>query len=606
MSQAKKEVYQILFDDEYAGIITKLEPGAIPLQLNYEFLREFRENNFGESPCFQLANDFLAFSYRGEAQPYFKLNVRYNPAFHTKNLLLKNTYLGECIERQGFRFENITHPLKYPSDQETPKLLVYIVPCIDLIKVYDNNPDTHNKETDALIIKLRKKEKKKPTLFHSLGSYMDAISDKFPDKTINDFSEYKYEHQRKNLDTSGICIGLNSYKYDTIQSSFDDRMTIDLIYMLYPGTNKVCSILIAQLGECSEHDLNHLWTVRLICNAKGDSTTQNNAAILIGAYCWCLRKIKQQYGLLELAGGYGNMAGYCLYAKFGFREVGHSFRCSAFTKGNVPMMNQIFNDFHSFDDISNTVIKNASIKDGVAQPKIELCKKGASPKKIKAAHATQLVPGDRIFFWVVKDLSLVNSNNAGILPEDFRKSTKPTDYKLGKVIKQVFRKNSNQQYDLTIQYPYRETPSKKDDEYKFFMDESDHSSNSNVNKIKILTIDVVNKIVTMMFEYISEEGIAQGVDFTFPTEESSSDSYIDSDDKSSSSSSSHAQSTSSSPKPTRKKTLKDRKSIRTIRRRRTEGLIGHRTKPARINIAPKPLRGTLLNKIKNKGKNHSP
>ena len=67
MSQAKKEVYQILFDDEYTGIVTKLEPGAIPLLLNSDFVSEFRENNFGESPCFQLANDFLAFSYRGIA-----------------------------------------------------------------------------------------------------------------------------------------------------------------------------------------------------------------------------------------------------------------------------------------------------------------------------------------------------------------------------------------------------------------------------------------------------------------------------------------------------------------------------------------------------------
>jgi len=80
--------------------------------------------------------------------------------------------------------------------------------------------------------------------------------------------------------------------------------------------NLVHSVMIVQKGECAVKP--RTVAVRLICSRK-----TMKAHILMGAYLYTIKKKGKkvdQMGILELADGYKNLSGFCLYTKFGFKE----------------------------------------------------------------------------------------------------------------------------------------------------------------------------------------------------------------------------------------------------------------------------------------------
>lgn len=80
--------------------------------------------------------------------------------------------------------------------------------------------------------------------------------------------------------------------------------------------NLVHSVMIVQKGECAIKP--RTVAVRLICSRK-----TMKANILMGAYLFTIKKTGRkvdQTGILELAYGFKNLPGYCLYTKFGFKE----------------------------------------------------------------------------------------------------------------------------------------------------------------------------------------------------------------------------------------------------------------------------------------------
>ena len=98
--------------------------------------------------------------------------------------------------------------------------------------------------------------------------------------------------------------------------------------------NSVLGFIIVEKGECKR--LPNAYSVNLICvrsikeKAKG--------SILLGAYLYCIKKFGQRYGLLELAGGYKNAAGFFAYSKMGFIKNTSLFDNRCFTDyGNLPM-----------------------------------------------------------------------------------------------------------------------------------------------------------------------------------------------------------------------------------------------------------------------------
>lgn len=197
------------------------------------------------------------------------------------------------------------------------------------------------------------------TLFDKalLNEYTARIKDTYPLKEIKD---YKDLYNSGPIDLESLCPKLNTYLKNTLSFAHSKSIKIDLIYINYPGTNRVCSILIAQYGECTEYP--NVWSIRLICS--NDSVEcKNNATILLGAYCWCLKKKDHKIGLLELAGAYNNLPGYCSYFKFGFAEPKSlmNFKCTQFSKNNLPMITEL--KTMTFDDIIETVKLNKKIRE---------------------------------------------------------------------------------------------------------------------------------------------------------------------------------------------------------------------------------------------------
>lgn len=83
--------------------------------------------------------------------------------------------------------------------------------------------------------------------------------------------------------------------------------------------NSVMGFIIAQYGECGDHP--EEYAINLICT-KHDAIA-GTAALLFGMYLQSIlyrseQTGKLQTGLLELANGYYNTKGCCLYSKFGF------------------------------------------------------------------------------------------------------------------------------------------------------------------------------------------------------------------------------------------------------------------------------------------------
>jgi hypothetical protein len=98
--------------------------------------------------------------------------------------------------------------------------------------------------------------------------------------------------------------------------------------------DKFCGIMIIEMNECNKKKPDNLYSIRLICAQK---VGKKSAAMqLLGLYLYVLkiRFPQQQYGFLELAGGFRNVIGYCLYSKFNFK-TNPAFDCKEYEINNL-------------------------------------------------------------------------------------------------------------------------------------------------------------------------------------------------------------------------------------------------------------------------------
>ena len=194
----------------------------------------------------------------------------------------------------------------------------------------------------------------------------------------NEISDYYYIYTKELLEkhrfdivdlTSNLCDYLGNYlRYTLLFEKDIDYIIIGRKRFQPDGTilltkDTVCGILIAQKGECVEYPT--YWTVRLICNLS-EPMCKNYGTKLLGAYMLTLVSMKekdpsnyQKYGVLELAGSYTNLAGYCAYSKLGFIE-NYNFECAAFDTHNLLMTSNV--DELTIEDIYNTVRENTRFK----------------------------------------------------------------------------------------------------------------------------------------------------------------------------------------------------------------------------------------------------
>jgi hypothetical protein len=110
-------------------------------------------------------------------------------------------------------------------------------------------------------------------------------------------------------------------------------------YVIQEKFKSVMGFIIAQYGECGDHP--DEYAINLICTKLGAET--GTAALLFGMYLQSILDRSEktripQTGLLELANGYYNTKGCCLYSKFGFVPDENLISDSCFSDPtNMPM-----------------------------------------------------------------------------------------------------------------------------------------------------------------------------------------------------------------------------------------------------------------------------
>jgi hypothetical protein len=117
------------------------------------------------------------------------------------------------------------------------------------------------------------------------------------------------------------------------------KQTNDSLKIRDKKLRSVMGFLIVQKGECRAFPEDY--AVNLIC--VKDDAEPGTGPLLIGLYLYTIIERRRttghlQLGLLELAGGYYNIAGLCLYSKFGFEPTINLAIPGCFsTPGNMPM-----------------------------------------------------------------------------------------------------------------------------------------------------------------------------------------------------------------------------------------------------------------------------
>ena len=161
--------------------------------------------------------------------------------------------------------------------------------------------------------------------------------------TPQDIKFYKYCLQKKNEDiivindANNICTNLGLYLIQHLQYSnypnedylgVEDRKYVNnpIDYCILYIDEKFVGILLAQRGECSGL-YEKTWSVKLICTVP----RLGYGKYLIGIFLYSLIHNDYYEAVLQLAFGMRNMAGFCLYTKFGFQTY-PEMKCPEYTE----------------------------------------------------------------------------------------------------------------------------------------------------------------------------------------------------------------------------------------------------------------------------------
>jgi hypothetical protein len=119
---------------------------------------------------------------------------------------------------------------------------------------------------------------------------------------------------------------------------FSEEFTEDtpnyIDYVIVYQQNTFCGLMIIEVNECDKKHPNGFYSVKLICVQRVGKKSPSMQ--LLGLYIYILKQRfpKQRYGFLELAGGYRNVIGYCLYSKLNFKP-NPTFNCKEYEVNNL-------------------------------------------------------------------------------------------------------------------------------------------------------------------------------------------------------------------------------------------------------------------------------
>lgn len=139
------------------------------------------------------------------------------------------------------------------------------------------------------------------------------------------FINYVNGNKRTNLSNT-VCgddengnFNINPYYGKKVMTRlYDNDQYLDILVVVPKNRDgSILGFIICELGECRVKP--NVWSVNLICTSKR-TDLKVKASILLGAMMYCIKR-KPQYepkAILELAGGYSNIAGFIAYTKMGF------------------------------------------------------------------------------------------------------------------------------------------------------------------------------------------------------------------------------------------------------------------------------------------------
>ena len=131
-------------------------------------------------------------------------------------------------------------------------------------------------------------------------------------------------------------IQFNQYKQDIIdncKSKIKEKYILDHYeyvfnkipeydgILIFNKKDEVCGFLFTKIIKCSNLNYNNQPILNLICSKKCTTKTKTTVSrLMMYIYLNSLLQHSFKYGMLELADGVNNAAGYCLYSKYGFKE----------------------------------------------------------------------------------------------------------------------------------------------------------------------------------------------------------------------------------------------------------------------------------------------
>jgi hypothetical protein len=150
-----------------------------------------------------------------------------------------------------------------------------------------------------------------------------------------------YQQQRE-VDDSWAALFAGEDEAKTSDEAFRDPRTRgpDAPLLRKLKINSIVALMIVQKGECTK--MPEAFALNLLCVKKG--SFEGCGALLMGLYLYTIlcRSLQSgfplQPGLLELARGFYNLEGLCLYSKFGFDHDPNLLGPDCFyDAGNMPM-----------------------------------------------------------------------------------------------------------------------------------------------------------------------------------------------------------------------------------------------------------------------------
>jgi hypothetical protein len=135
--------------------------------------------------------------------------------------------------------------------------------------------------------------------------------------------------------------------------------------------NHILGFMIVEKGECKKMPM--AYSINLICTrtkhleykrysyGKEKDRERTRGGILLGFYLYCSKKRGQTHGILELADGYMNTAGFFSYSKQGFVKDLTLFGTNCFNdQANLPMSVRL--DKYSFEELINHASGDKSVE----------------------------------------------------------------------------------------------------------------------------------------------------------------------------------------------------------------------------------------------------